>query len=342
MSDFRLPMHVKWSAPLIVSIVAFVVGAWVVLGQLAPIVSTLFTSQAESESNSALSRALESHSSLTKNSSDRFTGRSLFTMPSPPPRPAPPPPAPVAVAPPPPPPPPPAAPAEYTGTKPTGMLGDLVYFGETLSIRVGEEKGGIKVIGVEAPSNVRIEYMRGTYSVPIWTPFDWSKITAIGPASNSPIVRTPASGGSLAVKSSDEKSTRAAESAPVAKATQPAAGNAPAVVNPSAPTPPAESAIDTRDQPDPDAPSAQRETPRIPPVSSPQTGSPNAPITAAGNEPPPALTADQISALSQAEVTSMLARVARARQSAGLDQATQDRLRTEFGLLRERQSSFYR
>ena len=349
-NDFQFGVTPRWSIPLIGSLLAMLICGWVVAAGLFPIAITLMTSQNQSETNSAINKAIEKHDSLAKVSADRFTGRSLFTMPSPPPRPAPAPAAPVAPPPPPPPAPPPSAPSEYTGTKPTGMLGQMIFFGSELTIRVGEEKNGIKIIAVEPPTNVRIGHMGGIYSVAVWAPTDMSKLNTAGNSSSSAMKFT-----TVRVPNANEKSAASEQAQGITQGitqglTQ---GTIPASpIAPIAPAIPAQSSVDTNDEPNPDAPDAQREAPR--------SARPSSARSAAGGNasnqpqlPPPAATAtpespllpitpEQISAMSQGDVASALARVARARQSQGLDQATQDRLRSEFGLLRERQSSFYR
>ena len=343
-NNFYFGVTPRWSIPLIGSLLAVVICGWVVAAGLFPIAITLMTSQNQSETNTAMNKAIERHDSLIKVSVDRFTGRSLFTMPSPPPRPAPPPAAPVAPPPPPPPAPPPSAPSEYTGIKPTGMLGQVIFFGSESPIRVGEEKNGVKIIAVEPPTNVRIGHMGGIYSVAVWAPTDMSKLNTAATSSSTamkfPTIREP---------SANQKSA-GNEQAQISKTQSPIAPIAPTV---PAPAPaPAQSSIDTNDEPNPDAPDAQREAQRSarPPSARPSAGGngsnqPQLPPPAATGTPESPLlpiTPEQISAMSQGDVASALARVARARQSQGLDQATQDRLRSEFGLLRERQSSFYR
>ena len=350
-NDFRFGLDPRWSIPLVVSLVALAICGWVVAAQLFPIAVTLMTSQNESETNSAMNKVIEKHDSLVKVSVDRFTGRSLFTMPSPPPRPAPPPAAPVAPPPPPPPPPPPSAPSEYTGTKPTGMLGRMIFFGSDLTIQVGEEKNGIQILAVEPPTNVRIGHMGGIYSVAVWAPTDMSKLNTAGNSSSSAI-KFP----TIRVPNANEKSAASEQAQGLTQGTTHGItqGTIPASpIAPIAPPVPAQSSVDTNDEPNPDAPDAQREAPRSARPSSgrsaagangsnqPQLPPPAATGTSEGSTLLP-ITPEQISAMSQGDVAAALARVARARQSQGLDQATQDRLRSEFGLLRERQSSFYR
>lgn len=223
----------------------------------------------------------------------------------------------------------------------------MIFFGSELTIRVGEEKNGIKIIAVEPPTNVRIGHMGGIYSVAVWAPTDMSKLNTAGNSSSSAI-KFP----TIRVPNANEKSAASEQAQAITQGiTQ---GTIPASpIAPIAPAIPAQSSVDTNDEPNPDAPDAQREAPR--------SARPSSARSAAGGNasnqpqlPPPAatgtpegstllpITPEQISAMSQGDVASALARVARARQSQGLDQATQDRLRSEFGLLRERQSSFYR
>ncbi len=333
MSLFRVPIGVgtKWSAPLVVSATAIVIGAAVLLEEAVSIASTLLTPTPTDDESTSMSRASERHGELVKTSTDRFTGRSLFTMPAPPVRPAPPPPPPAPLAPPPPPPPPPAAPAEYSGAKPTGMLGDLIYFGETLSIRVGEEKSGIKVIGVEAPSNVLIEHARGSYSVPIWTPVDWSKLSSGAPSKSSSIIQPAPSTAKPTVVPATAPSTEIADERPVTPAIEsapPPVGAIPDAREPS---------NDERDVPDPDAPSAERVVER--PTTAQAASTPalrQSPPLAPPATIPESLSQSQIDALTPVEAQAALARVSRARQASGLDQETQDRLRDEMARLRLR------
>ena len=219
----------------------------------------------------------------------------------------------------------------------------MIFFGSELTIRVGEEKNGIKIIAVEPPTNVRIGHMGGIYSVAVWTPTDMSKLNTAGNSSSSAMKFT-----TIRVPNANEKSAASEQTQGITQGTIPASP-----IAPIAPPVPAQSSVDTNDEPNPDAPDAQREAPRSarpssarPAAGGNRSNQPQLPPPAATGTPEGStllpITPEQISAMSQGDVASALARVARARQSQGLDQATQDRLRSEFGLLRERQSSFYR
>jgi len=231
------------------------------------------------------------------------------------------------------------------------MLGQMIFFGSELTIRVGEEKNGIKIIAVEPPTNVRIGHMGGIYSVAVWAPTDMSKLNTAGNSSSSAMkfttVRVPNANEKSAASEQAQGSTQGSTQG-ITQGTIPASP-----IAPIAPPVPAQSSVDTNDEPNPDAPDAQREAPRSarpssarPAAGGNRSNQPQLPPPAATGTPEGStllpITPEQISAMSQGDVAAALARVARARQSQGLDQATQDRLRSEFGLLRERQSSFYR
>ncbi|MSR28530.1 MAG: hypothetical protein EXS03_03010 [Phycisphaerales bacterium] len=212
-------------------------------------------------------------------------------------------------------------------------------FFESITIRVGEEKNGIKVLGIEPPSNVRIEHMGGTYSVPVWTGTDWSKL-------GSPPVR----GASNLIKDAPTAllALSPPEPAEVALAAEPAveAEPAPPVVVVVASDP---------DEPDSDAPDAERQTTRAPsteiptppavraamplPAYSEARAIAPAPTLGPSDQPPPPISASRIAVMTPAEVGAAISQVSRARRMPGLDQATQARLREEFVLLRTRQGT---
>ncbi len=329
----NLPSGTRWSGPFIVSGLAVFLGSWVLLGEAMPILGTLLVPHGNEGERSATDRALERHQDLMKTSRDRFAGRSLFVMPPPPERKAPP-----APPPPPPrvepvdPPPPLAPPATYTGSAPKGVIGTTVLF-DTFSVRVGEEKNGIKVIGIEPPSNVKIEHMGGSYSVPIWTPTDWSKLGAISHAATpsgiqsvpSPAVAPEPVPEPVAELVPTPEPALVAE--PAVLSTDPPA-SPPVVVEPPPPSPP---------QPVRPAAAASLATPYTPAraIAGPSSVVPPTAI-------PDPLTPEQIRLMSQAQVTAAIAQVSRARQQPGLDAATQGRLRQEFDLLRARRAELPR
>ncbi|MBU3728493.1 MAG: hypothetical protein FGM37_04500, partial [Phycisphaerales bacterium] len=135
----------------------------------------------------AFDAQLARHEAAIELASARFNGRSLFVMPSPPYRP--PPPQPTLPPEPPPPPKPvtPPAPAEYSGPKPLGMIGGVVYFDSIASLSVGEERDGLKVLGVEPPSHVRVAHRGGNYLVPVWDRSDLTSLSKRESGASSPI-----------------------------------------------------------------------------------------------------------------------------------------------------------
>jgi hypothetical protein len=344
-----LPSGTRWSGPFIVSATAAVVCVWVVLTEALPMIATLFVPHADEGGASAVDRALERHQDLMKTSRDRFSGRSLFVMPPPPERRAPPaPPAPPPRIEPVEPPPPPPPPATYTGAPPKGAIGTTIVF-DTFSVRVGEEKNGIKVLGIEPPSNVRIEYMGGTYSVPIWAPTDLAKLGTVSRASSPPGIERVAP--STPEVSPDPAPTPPEDPAPIepaaAVSVEPVEQSAPApevAVEPrvdAAPIPaptPAPAPVPTQ-VPDP-SPARAAATP-APPFSPVQPIAPASSVTPSSVLPEP-LTAEQVRLMPQSQVVTALARVSRARQLPGLDAATQARLRQDFDLLRARRAELPR
>lgn len=313
-----LPSGDRFSGPFVVSALAVCVCAWVIGVDGLPMLQSLLVPTGATEGASAIDQAVGRHNDLMKTSTDRFSGRSLFVMPPPHPRraaPAPPPPPPRVE--PPTPPAPPPAPAEYTGPKPTGMVGDTVYF-ETLAIRIGEEKNGIKVLGVEPPSNVRVEHLKGTYSVPVWVPTDWKKISPTPIGRPSPITRA------VTVAPAQDSPT----SAP-AEPEQPAGDPEPAQQASTG-------GASDQDAPQPAAPAqAGPVLPTFTEVAPAGVAQSVAPPTAV----PAPLTEQEIQAMTPSQVSLAMAVISRARQQPGLDGATQERLRLEFAWLRERQRS---
>lgn len=65
------------------------------------------------------------------------------------------------------------APATYGGTKPTGIFGDIIFFGADKRVPIGEKMGDVEVLGVEPPFIVKLGWTksgheRGEYKVSIW------------------------------------------------------------------------------------------------------------------------------------------------------------------------------
>jgi len=173
---FDAPSGVRWSGHAVAAVVAGGIALVVAVVALGTVVGTLFRGGAESVQPDLVEPLLARHEDLVELSRRRFDGRSAFFLPKPPPRPTPPPP-PVREAPPPPPPPPPPRdpgppppPANYGGPRPRSVMGDTVFFESSSPdrLRVGEEAGGVAVISVSPPWQVRLGWSGGEYDLDLW------------------------------------------------------------------------------------------------------------------------------------------------------------------------------
>lgn len=170
----RLPSGVRWSGAVVAAVVAIAVAAVVVAAQFPSSVRALLRRGVGEVQPDLVEQLLVRHTELSDLAVRRVEGRSAFFVPRPPPPPRvdppPPPPPPPRVDPPPPPPPPPP-PANYGGPKPRSLFGEVVFFeaGQGVErVRVGEQFGAIRVLGVNPPWSVRIGWSGGEYEVPIW------------------------------------------------------------------------------------------------------------------------------------------------------------------------------
>ena len=302
----RLPPGVQASPMLAVGVASAAVlagfGLWAVTG----LASSLLTFGGGSDPSSSLSDALKRHEQLADASAKRFNGRSAFFMPPAPVRKAPKPVKPAEPPPPPPPPPPPSAPRVYAGPKPVGAIGDLIFFADQSQIRVGEERGGVKVLASSAPWSVRLAHAGGEYDVELWT-----------------------KGKESFFNNSDWRNTRS--STP---------GVEPVVAKPGTGTPPPPAAgLPT----DPTAPGGSRGPgmgtppggPQVDPLPQPPGPGMKAPTAAQSpwNQehmaPPPALTAEQIAGMGPADLQEALRAVTRARNNRNIDEPTRQRLNQE-------------
>ena len=161
-----LPRGFRVSAPLVVSTVAIGLSAFVVAENMGSLLGAAVSSSVDEETADPLKPlAADSDAFLTK-SRMRFDGRSVYSLPSPPP------PKVVVQKPtkpvePPKDPGPPPPPATYTGPAPTSVFGNIVNFG-SLRVKLGETVDGIKVTSIDAPWSIKVEHMRGTYTVPLF------------------------------------------------------------------------------------------------------------------------------------------------------------------------------
>jgi hypothetical protein len=324
----RIPPGVRWSPMLGVGAASALVlgffGLWAVLGLL----GSLFTFGGSSDPGSSLTDPLKRHEQLADASAKRFNGRSAFFMPSPPVRKPPKPTKPAEPPPPPPPPPPPAAPREYAGPKPVGAIGDLIFFADQTQLRVGEERGGVKVLASAAPWSVRLAHGGGEYDVELWTrggkePFfnnaDWRNTRSSTPGVD-PVGSKPAA------KPSQAPPTPAAPT-PTASAS-PEAGRGPGMrsMGPGSPSAP---------EPQLTPPGGPGQAMVAPPGARAPTAN-QSPWTGEHMAPPPALSSDQIAGMNMTDAEAAYRVVGRAKANRNLDDPTRQRLNQEFEQLSNR------
>ena len=286
------------------------------LSSTTSLLGSIFTFGSSSDPDDGLRDALARHEQLALVDSKRFTGRSPFFPPQPPVRKAP---KPVKVEPPPPPPPPPppSAPRDYTGPKPIAAVGSTVFFADNSQIRVGEEKGGVKVLGTSIPWSVKLAHAGGEYDVPLWSKGkeeffngDWSSLKGSVPGIQT-VTPSKAPGSANA----DPAGTSGSDGAGMpGMRSGPGMGGSPA----TPPQPPAAN-------PGPDSSQAAASPP--PP---PQSSGERNPWTSEHMAPPPPITPEALATMSKADVQSALQAVSRSRMNRNLDASTRERLNQEF------------
>ena len=303
----RMPRGVRWSPTLGFAAASAALLGGFSLWAASGVLGSIFTFGSGSDPSQGLADALKRHGELAQAATKRFDGRSaFFTPPAPirkPPKSTKPPEPPK----PPPPPPPPPVPREYAGPKPVGAIGNLIFFADSTQIRVGEERGGVKVVSSTAPWSVKLAHGGGEYDVPFWTKgreeffnnSDWKSMKG----------STPGIEPANAAKSDAGHSPTAGPGAS-------AAGTPPGPVSMAPPQ-----AGAGPERPGPGMASASQQ--------------PN-PWTSEHMAPPPAIEAGRIASMSQAEAQAALQAVARARMNRNLDQPTRDRLNQEFQQLSDR------
>lgn len=318
-----LPAGFRPSVPLAVSAASIGVIAIAAIGPMGGLLASLLAPSADPADARTFDASLARHDAALQLATDRFAGRSLFTMPPAPFRPPPPPPPSVPAEPPPPPKPEvPVAPPEYSGPKPMGMIGSVVYFEGVSAVAVGEERDGLKVIGVEPPGKVRVEHRGGTYSVPVWEPSDLSALAKRATATS--VSGSPIRSASAGTEDPDGGSSPSG--APKAQAPERprAAGTESSGASPAAPPPPPSQPATTPPS-EPQAPS--RPAPPPPAPEQPQD------MPMPGAEVPAPLSQEEVDSMTRAQAQSALAQVVRARGNKDLDADTKDRLRREFDML---------
>jgi hypothetical protein len=162
--DLHLPSGVRWSGTLVAGTLVACIAGYQVLVHGTPLVAALFRPSADPKDVDTISPLLPLNEQAHTTYRKRFEGRSLFFAPADWKRKAPPPPPPPPPAPAPPPPPPPT---DYTGPKPIGLLGSVVYFEGGRTIELGKEGDGVTVVEVVTPWQLKLKHKERVYDVPV-------------------------------------------------------------------------------------------------------------------------------------------------------------------------------
>ena len=169
MSDFRQRFAAqRWSGPLVTSVLALAIAAAVLVAGVPTLIGAITSPSWDGQDEDIFASLEVAHHRQAKVSTQRFLGRSPFVVPSrPKTRPAAPKPRPERPKPDPrpEPKPDPGPPATYTGPKPTGVVGPVVFFGSNDQIRLGREKNGVRVLGILGPTEVSLGHKGGEYDV---------------------------------------------------------------------------------------------------------------------------------------------------------------------------------
>lgn len=363
-----MPSGVRVNGVAVVSTLALGWAAIALVGEVPSLLGATFSPTSSSVEQEPFRAALDDHQKLVENSRKRFDGRSMFF---PPPAPKPPrPKVPERVEPvtPPPPPPPPPPPASYTGPKVRGVLGDVVFFENDTRIKKGESSGGVTVIEIRSPYEVKLGHARGEYVVSVWgermdrlfksNPFPKTTLPGIV-AADGRMDGVDSSGGTpVGNASPGGASSGAARPAPGASPSPtPSPGGtpapAPAAVAPNGTaggggSPPAPAAEPGGETPPTEPQTAPATTPADHPNATP-TVQPNAepgPTPTSPSEPgveyidrdrlPPPLDRDQVAAMSSDDASRRLAEIEAALSRSDVDDHSRARLDEEARWLRER------
>ncbi len=162
--DLHLPSGVRWSGTLVAGTLVACIAGYQVAAHGLPLVAAMFRPSADPKDVDTITPLLPLNEQAHTTYRKRFEGRSLFFAPSDwkrkvPPPPPPPPPSPA--------PPPPPAPVEYTGPKPVGMLGSIVYFEGGRTIELGKEGDGVTVVEIVTPWQLKLKHKDRVYEVPV-------------------------------------------------------------------------------------------------------------------------------------------------------------------------------
>lgn len=343
-----LPSGVRVNGVAVVSALALGWAAVVLVGELPSMLGATFSPTSSSVEQEPFKTALDDHQKLVEDSRKRFDGRSMFF---PPPAPRPPrPKVPERVEPvtPPPPPPPPPPPASYTGPKPRGVLGDVVFFENDTRIKKGESSGGVTVLEIRNPYEVKLAHARGEYVVSVWgerndrvfktNPFPKTSIPGIV-AADGKMDGVDSRGGTPVGNASPGGAASPGGRGSGAKTAGVVPPAAPGANPPDSPTPsPGEEPVESGPQAPPattpaDHPNA---SPTVQPASEPSaSGEAGVEFVDRASLPPP-LARDQVAGMSREEATRRLGQVESALSLPNVDDHSRARLGEEAGWLRER------
>jgi hypothetical protein len=167
----RIPLERSF----LVSAAAILVASAVVAAQLPALARAVFSRGLQEDPVRArLAAHLKGHEEDHRTYTGRFIGRSLFNKPAPPRRSEPvavkpvervEQPRPVETGPPP----------SYGGPAVMFVLGDEVWFRNNLTLSVGEEGQGVKVIATDPPWKVRLGHAGGEYDIELFRKIDLFK-----------------------------------------------------------------------------------------------------------------------------------------------------------------------
>lgn len=152
---------------LLVNIAAIAVATVVFAANMPMLLGAVLSPRlVDDQTVSLLSQYLAVHDTDLVQYQERFNGRSVFFKPIPPRRELPARPAreEIVEAPPEEPPPPPI-PEQYTGPSIVFVLGNEVWFTDGLTLSVGEEDQGVRVVSCDPPWTVRLAHAGGEYDV---------------------------------------------------------------------------------------------------------------------------------------------------------------------------------
>ena len=207
LGKLRPPADIRWSGPLIASMLAIAIAAIAVALEVPRLASAVF-SPGESIRDFDLAAELAmKHGRQSEVNARRFEGRSPFVVPNRPPtrpaarpRPEPRPKQTVATKPPA----PSGPPKTYQGPRPVGVAVNAVFFENGDVIYQGQERGGVTVLAVLGPNEVRLGHRGGEYQETflmgetgsLFTPFsfppDAASVLSGGPSTSRPGDSAPA------------------------------------------------------------------------------------------------------------------------------------------------------